>query len=181
MESISSKEQERNSAIKKKIGFVVNPIGEMGGRVGLKGTDGSEVLNRARKLGAGPVAQRRAIETLTLISEVKGQIDLLTCSGEMGEDEAKRCGITPTVIESIVSGKTTSENTKAAARKMPMFGTVLLIFAGGDGTARDVYEATEGEIPVLGIPAGVKIRARSRRFAARALSLAEEVNNSVLE
>ena len=45
-----------------KIGFVVNPIAGMGGKVGLKGTDG--VLEKALKLGAKPIAVKKTEETL---------------------------------------------------------------------------------------------------------------------
>jgi len=75
----------------------------------------------------------------------------------MGEIEAKEGGFNPTVIGSIQSGNTTSADTKNAAREMAQLEVGLLLFAGGDGTARDICEAIDGRVPVLGIPSGVKI------------------------
>jgi predicted polyphosphate/ATP-dependent NAD kinase len=75
----------------------------------------------------------------------------------MGEIEAKEGGFNPTVIGSIQSGNTTSADTKNAAREMAQLEVGLLLFAGGDGTARDICEAIDSRVPVLGIPSGVKI------------------------
>jgi predicted polyphosphate/ATP-dependent NAD kinase len=144
-------------ALKKKLGFIVNPIAGMGGKVGLKGTDGQEVIEGAMELGATPVSPVRAVEALQRITRIKDDIKLITCPSEMGEEEVRRCGMNPIVIGSIMSGKTTATDTKNAARGMVELHVDLLLFAGGDGTARDIYEAVGQEIPVLGIPAGVKI------------------------
>ncbi|MCG7853727.1 MAG: hypothetical protein MIO92_14505, partial [Methanosarcinaceae archaeon] len=59
----------------KKLGIIVNPIAGLGGRVGLKGTDGDEIVRMARKLGAEPEAPRRAIEALRVISKIKDSIE----------------------------------------------------------------------------------------------------------
>ena len=84
-------------------------------------------------------------------------LEVITYPGEMGEDAARACELEPTVIGSIKPGETTAEDTRQAAREMRRLGVNLLLFAGGDGTARDIYQAVGEEIPVLGIPAGVKI------------------------
>jgi len=142
---------------KKKLGFIVNPIAGMGGRVGLKGSDSYEILKKARELGAEPESPGRAVEALKKISRIKDNIELVTYPYEMGEDEAKECEFSPTVIGSVKKGNTTSCDTKNAAKEMLKLKVDLLLFAGGDGTARDIYDVIGDKIPVLGIPAGVKI------------------------
>jgi len=129
----------------------------MGGRVGLKGTDDQEIVKRARELGATPVSPVRATEALEMVAHIKDDIELITYPFEMGEDEAGKCGLDPIVIGSITRGKTTATDTKNAAREMLKLQVDLMLFAGGDGTARDIYEAVGQEVPTLGIPAGVKI------------------------
>jgi len=142
---------------KRKLGLIVNPIAGMGGRVGLKGSDGYEVLSRARQLGAEPESPGRTATALKRISRIKDSIELITYPYEMGEDEAKECGFSPTVLGSVRKGNTTSADTENAAQEMLKLEVALLLFAGGDGTARDIYRIIGSKIPVLGIPAGVKI------------------------
>jgi len=142
---------------KRKLGLIVNPIAGMGGRVGLKGSDGYKILRRARQLGAEPESPGRAATALKRISRIKDSIELITYPYEMGEDEAKECGFSPTVLGSVTKGNTTSGDTENAAQEMLKLGVALLLFAGGDGTARDIYRVIGSKIPVLGIPAGVKI------------------------
>lgn len=142
---------------KKKLGLIVNPIAGMGGRVGLKGSDGPEILEKAIELGAVSTSPGRAVEALKRIAPIKDVVELITYPHEMGEDEAKECGFDPRVIGTVERGKTTPDDTKAAAREMAESGVDLILFAGGDGTARDIYTAIDGRVPVLGIPTGVKI------------------------
>lgn len=141
----------------KKLGVIVNPIAGMGGRVGLKGSDGIEILRKAREMGAEPESPRRAIEALKIIAKLKNEIEVLAYPDEMGADECRQAGLEPEVIGSIKSGETSPEDTMEAAREMAQKGVDLILFAGGDGTARNIYTAIGPKIPVLGIPAGVKI------------------------
>lgn len=129
----------------------------MGGRVGLKGTDGQEILQKAIRLAAKPVAPLRATETLKIVVSVKTSFDLLTYPFEMGADVARNCGLKPTVLGSIRSGRTTAADTHNAALELMESHVDLVLFAGGDGTARDICKAVDQRVPVLGIPAGVKI------------------------
>ena len=146
-------------AMDSKIGFLVNPISGMGGRVGLKGTDG--VLEEAVKLGAKPVASKKAEETLReYLNEYSknDNVQWFTCSGEMGDEELKKAGVTKVeVVYSSLGKDTSSEDTKKACKTFLEKNVDLIIFCGGDGTARDVFEIVDKKTPILGIPSGVKM------------------------
>jgi predicted polyphosphate/ATP-dependent NAD kinase len=142
----------------KKVGFIINPIAGMGGKVGLKGTDGPEIVEKARSLGALPEAPEKAAKALQVLSAIKDNLILITCPGAMGEDTARQCGFDPQLVEGIKE-PTTAGDTEKAVSEMSASGIDLLLFAGGDGTARNIYNVLGGSetLPVIGIPAGVKI------------------------
>jgi predicted polyphosphate/ATP-dependent NAD kinase len=141
----------------KKLGLIVNPIAGMGGRVGLKGTNGEETVRRARALGAKPIAPQKAVDALKELLRCKENFLILTYPHEMGEDEARKAGFNPKVIGEITPGQTTAEDTVRAAQEMSREGVDLILVVGGDGTARDVIGAVGTTIPILGVPAGVKL------------------------
>jgi predicted polyphosphate/ATP-dependent NAD kinase len=141
----------------KKLGLIINPIAGMGGRVGLKGTDGLDILEKAVKLGAKPQSQSRTIEALKKLTPLKDSIELIAYPDKMGEKAAIRCGFFPDIIGTITGPTTTASDTRKAAKEMLDLRVDLMLFAGGDGTARDIYTAVGGSMVVLGIPAGVKI------------------------
>lgn len=142
---------------KRKLGLVVNPIAGIGGRVGLKGSDGAKIQRKALKLGAVPQSLNRAVQALERVTSLKDDLEIVTYPSEMGEDAAKECDFAPIVIGSIRKGETTAEDTMNAAKEMLRLDVDLLLFAGGDGTARDIYTAIGEGMLVLGIPAGVKV------------------------
>jgi predicted polyphosphate/ATP-dependent NAD kinase len=161
----------------KKIGFIVNPIAGMGGAVGLKGTDGEEILRRAISLGAKPVAPMRARLFLTYLKRWSQDFHLLAAAGKMGEDEAIEAGIQCTPIGH-PKEETGPSDTINSARLMMKKNVDLLVFCGGDGTARDIMDAVKLDLPVLGVPTGVKMHSAvfavnlqaAARIAARFLS-----------
>jgi predicted polyphosphate/ATP-dependent NAD kinase len=140
----------------KTIGLIVNPIAGMGGSVGLKGTDGEEILERALSLGAKPVAPQRAEIFLSHLKHLSGDVAVLVGAGWMGEFEAQNVGIEHTVIGERKK-KTTVEDTKRMAGEMLGEDIKLIVFCGGDGTARDIMDAIGMRLPALGIPSGVKM------------------------
>jgi predicted polyphosphate/ATP-dependent NAD kinase len=142
---------------RKKLGFLVNPIAGMGGRVGLKGTDGKEILEKAIELGAQPWANDRAKEALKSLLRLKNEIVLITYPSPMGEDIALEYGFMSEVIKADLGDVTTEKDTVHAALAMLERKVDLLLFAGGDGTARDICSAVGTSLVCLGIPAGVKI------------------------
>lgn len=140
------------------IGLIVNPIAGMGGRVGLKGTDGAAALEEARRRGALPASQERVLKALLRLAAACPQLVVLTAAGALGEDAARRAGLAPAIVHTPASGAGSSAgDTRAAARAMLDEKVDLLLFAGGDGTARDILDVVQDSIPLLGIPAGVKM------------------------
>lgn len=144
-----------------RIGFIVNPIAGMGGRVGLKGTDG--VVNLAIELGARPIAHHKAGQTLgelhRLLARTEGQTEInwVTCSGEMGVDCLRGAGFKQFHVVYDANKATTERDTRAATRRFLELDAELILFCGGDGTARDVCSVTRQGTPILGIPSGVKM------------------------
>lgn len=141
----------------KRIGLIVNPVAGIGGKVGLKGSDGLETQKRALELGAMPESGEKALVTLKELKKIEDEIDLYTYPGEMGAELCERAGIGCHIIGKIDSNNTTQKDTIEAAKKLARFDLDLILFAGGDGTARDIMDAVKTDIPVLGIPTGCKI------------------------
>lgn len=145
----------------KKLGLLINPVAGMGGSVGLKGTD--HMVEEAIRRGAKPRANDRVRQALKELLEIKNKLEIVTCPGDMGEDTAKSMGFRTTVLHT--GGRrslkdlfdSSRTDTIVLSKAMEEAGVDLLLFAGGDGTARDIYEGVGTELPALGIPAGVKI------------------------
>lgn len=163
----------------KRIGFIVNPVAGIGGRVGLKGSDGEETLKRALELGAVPESGKKALTALRVLAAADmPKIEIYTCPGDMGENVCRAAELDCMVIEPMgmdyggadcmgaactgtggwKRGTATSpEDTVRAAKMFCGLGVDLILFAGGDGTARNILDAVGGTAAVLGIPAGCKI------------------------
>ena len=188
-----------------KIGLIVNPIAGIGGKVGLRGSDGPEIVAKARALGAVPESNAKTVQALQALAHNTDQAELYTCPGEMGETACQKAGLPCQLVtgkrvgtqEKAAAAKTTETtfvtatatttsatktaasaanaavsettttdaavlnttpaDTTAAARALCQAGVELLLFAGGDGTARNILDAVGEKVTVLGIPAGCKI------------------------
>jgi predicted polyphosphate/ATP-dependent NAD kinase len=155
-----------------RLGIIVNPLAGIGGAVALKGSDGAETVAAARRRGAVPQASTRAARTLRALAAAANPVELLTAPGTMGADVAEEVGFTVKTTSSTIADVTSAADTRAAARAMRDAGVALLLFAGGDGTARDIHDAVGSELPLIGIPAGVKMHsgvfAHSPEAAAQA-------------
>jgi predicted polyphosphate/ATP-dependent NAD kinase len=149
-----------------RIGVLINPMAGLGGARALKGSDGlpSIVLSASESK-----AYQRSYETLTLLQSYASALTFFCPSGLMGEDVLIACGFTPHVVCQITQ-PTTAEDTLTAVNALIPEGIDLLLFAGGDGTARDLCRAGF-TLPVLGIPSGVKMH--SGVFAINPESAAE--------
>jgi predicted polyphosphate/ATP-dependent NAD kinase len=139
-----------------RVGLIVNPIAGMGGRVGLKGTDGPDVLERALARGAVPVSAERADRALARLHDRCADVRLVAAGGRMGADLAEAHGFDTEVLPG-GGGVTTAEDTRLAAAELATRQVDLILFAGGDGTARDIHAVVGDHVPMLGVPTGVKM------------------------
>ena len=152
----------RTGWARRRVGLLVNPIAGIGGGVGLKGSDGSATLRRALALGAVPHAGDRAAAALArMLGRWPSDLEppqVLAGSGPMGESVARDVGMGSVVVGHLDPGEhSTAADTRRIVAEMVGIGLDLLLVTGGDGTARDICSAIGTSVPVLGIPAGVKI------------------------
>jgi len=140
-----------------KLGLVINPIAGIGGSVALKGSDGDGVAQQAIALGATAKSNARALLALEILLAYKQELLIYTASGDMGENTAKTLGFCTKVVHQVDNEVTTELDTEQAVKALISHDIDLLLFAGGDGTARNVCHIVEDKFPVLGIPAGCKI------------------------
>ena len=140
------------------VGLIVNPIAGMGGSVALKGTDGDAIAT-ARAAGAAPSAPERALRALQRLAARAGDaIRIHAPEGKMGADIARRAGLAVEPLAAIPGIATSAADTHEAAAELIRGRVGLILFAGGDGTARDILGVVGDRCPILGIPAGVKMQ-----------------------
>ena len=147
------------------IGLIVNPVAGMGGSVGLKGTDG-DMHAKALALGAQPVSPARTQAFLAHLT-CRDAIRLLVAPGPMGADHAAAAALAFEVVGTI-EDQPGARDTRAIARQMVDAGVELIAFAGGDGTARDMADAIDLQVPVVAIPSGVKVYSSVFAYSPRA-------------
>ena len=139
-----------------RLGVVINPFAGIGGAMALKGSDGEAIRQQALAAGATKLANDKMARALTKLTAFSNLL-VLTASGEMGEHCCAALGLEHQVIYTSQSAETTPEDTENAVRELVNKGVDLILFAGGDGTARNVCSIVADSVPVLGVPAGVKI------------------------
>lgn len=149
-----------------RIGLIINPLAGLGGPAGLKGSDG--VAEQAIALGVEPKAAFRTRTALNVLVELKERVEFVSFPGSMGADLLADMGFSHRVLGSVNDGQTTADDTRKAVELLQDAGVALILFAGGDGTARDICAAVRPGQPVLGIPAGVKIHSGVYAISPRA-------------
>lgn len=139
------------------LGLIINPLAGIGGSVGLKGSDGAEIVKEAFFRGAQCKSSIRAKLALEVLLGIKAKIKIIACPQSMGENIVADMGFDYQVLTDISIKNTSAEDTCKAAQQLLDQKVDIILFAGGDGTARDICSVVSDQIPVLGIPAGVKI------------------------
>lgn len=159
---------EKSRSSRLRLCFLVNPVAGLGGPLGLKGSDSidpREVIKRLRMGLSVPSISRAARFLLELLSLGFDGV-IVSPRGIMGSDLVTSTGYGALEIVDLgrpyLDGASTREHTVEFARASVKLGCGALVFVGGDGTARDIYIAMSGEnqvpqVPVLGVPAGVKV------------------------
>ena len=149
-----------------RIAVVVNPDAGLGGRLGFKGSDGRAAEARAAGAEdrAGP-RMKLCLEHLVKISQT--HIEFLAWDGRMGGDWIPSSYTSTGITPEITSAEVTAEFVKSHEPD-------LFLYAGGDGTTRDIVEALgDRDTPLVGVPGGVKMH--SGCFATTPKAAAEVV------
>jgi predicted polyphosphate/ATP-dependent NAD kinase len=142
------------------VGLVVNPLAGLGGRLAMKGSDGDELRALVNTLSSADAcrSQERTARALRVVARAAAPVRFSCWAGAMGATVLAQHAIPATVLGDASEGLTSASDTRQAVHALIAAGVDLILFAGGDGTARDVYDAAGTDCPVLGIPAGVKMQ-----------------------
>ena len=143
-----------------RVGIVVNPDAGLGGKLGFKGSDGR--AKEARKAGAQDRAGPRMTLCLDRFAELLNSSlnragispTLLAWDGRMGGDwitnDYTSLGETP--------DSTSADDTNSLVSQLIEHDVDVILYAGGDGTTRDIVNTLgEVKIPLIGVPGGVKM------------------------
>ncbi|GAB3276940.1 ATP-NAD kinase family protein [Parahaliea aestuarii] len=139
-----------------RIGLLINPLAGVGGSLAMKGSDGEMIRERIAREGASLRSAERARRALSLLCAPGLQLSFVTWGGAMGQTVLEELGFAPAVLGRAEREPSSAADSRRAAAELSQ-ACDLLVFVGGDGTARDVYDAVGEQQPVLGIPAGVKM------------------------
>lgn len=141
------------------IGLLINPLAGLGGSLALKGSDGNKVRELAVQLlpESRQRAQERTVRALRMLQARAAPVCITTWAGDMGESALQQLDFDAQILGSVGQGLTTARDTRMAVEQLCAAGVDIIVFAGGDGTARDIYDVVGASRPVLGIPAGVKM------------------------
>lgn len=142
-----------------RVGFLINPLAGIGGSLALKGSDSIQARKIATEQGSSfeRRAQQRAERTLQTLAAQASLFHFYCWSGAMGEDSLKAAKLSHSVIGGSQSELTSAKDTKTAVSQMLKQGLDVILFAGGDGTARDIFDMVGKRCPVIAIPTGVKM------------------------
>ncbi len=169
--------------------FIINPIAGLGGPLGLRGTDealGRRLLLERRVTPPAYVRGRRFLDMLSRL----GCLDTLYTARWMGEELVREAGLHTIRVYEPPEWPTRSQDTFEAVRRgVEEYGVDTVVFVGGDGTSRLVYDALRAsgrpDVVMIGVPAGVKmyggIYAVTPEDAARALCALRRGEASVCE
>lgn len=182
-----------------KLGVVINPFAGIGGALALKGSDGAEIREKALAAGAPQLAMQKAQTALKACLHLKDYVQIFTGAGDMGELSARALDfeyyvLGPSVLGHSVLGpsqsaansqtdiKTEASDTHQLIQRLIYAKVDLILFVGGDGTARDVYHAMSKKLPVLGVPAGCKIHSGVYAITPKAAGkvLAQVINGELV-
>ena len=148
------------------IGLIINPLAGLGGPAGFKGSDG--MAEQALALGVEAKAALRTQTALEVLLPLRERLEFVTFPGAMGADLLAEMGFAHRVFGELGAGPSSAADTRQAVDLLQDAGVALILFAGGDGTARDICAAVREGQPVLGIPAGVKIQSGVYAISPRA-------------
>lgn len=146
-----------------RVGILLNPYAGVGGQLALKGSDSLTHELREQVQTCVDIGQSHAQQRLSLVMKLLQQqqllarFDLIAAPAQLGAQTLAALSIPYRVVDVPIAQRTTADDTVRLARAMLAENVDLLLFAGGDGTARDVCSAVGVQVPVLGIPAGVKM------------------------